>query len=139
ALLDVGDPATVVVDALKGRTFSGSVSRLARAESATTRTMRVEIDLDNPSGLLCEGMYGRATIELRPAATKGLTVPAVCVIGHTRTGEAKAYVIRDGHLKSANLTLGDDDGNTTEVLTGIGADDGSPVSPNVLPPPDRPH
>ena len=41
----------------------------------------VEIDLENPSGLLCEGMYGRATIELRPPS-KGLSLPAGCVIGH---------------------------------------------------------
>ncbi len=63
ALLDVGDPARVVVDALKGRTFQGVVVRRSRAENASSRTMRVEIDLDNPEGLLCEGMYGRATIE----------------------------------------------------------------------------
>ncbi len=65
-LLDAGDKATVVVDALKTSPFEGVVARLAKSEDPTTRTMRVEIDLPNPDGRLVEGMYGRATIELQP-------------------------------------------------------------------------
>jgi RND family efflux transporter MFP subunit len=150
ALLDVGDPATVVIDAIKGRSFSGSVSRVARAENPTTRTMRVEIDLENPSGLLCEGMYGRATIELRPPS-KGLSLPANCVIGHSAKGQAKVYVVREGHVHPAAVTVGDDDGSTMEILSGLGPEDsvvlnprginedGAPVVANLIPTADRPH
>lgn len=149
ALLDVGDPATVKVDALKGRSFAGAVSRLARAEDPSTRTMRVEIDLENPSGLLFEGMYGRATIELRPPS-KGLAVPAVTVFGHSTTGQAKVYVVRDGRIHPTAVTLGDEDGMTTEILAGLGPGDsvvlnprsvqvdGPPVSPNLIPAADAP-
>ncbi len=60
----------------------GVVARLGKSEDPTTRTMRAEVDLPNPDGLLVEGMYGRATIELQPP-TENLTVPAACVIGHS--------------------------------------------------------
>ena len=144
ALLDVGDPATVLIDAIKGQTFTGPVSRLARAENPTTRTMRVEIDLENPSGLLFEGMYGRATIELRPPS-KGLAIPALCIVGHSSAGRAKVYVVRDGRIRSVDVTVGDDDGTTTEVLSGLAPDDpvvlnprgvtedGTPVVANLIP------
>jgi RND family efflux transporter MFP subunit len=150
ALLDVGDPAKIVIDSLKGRSFTGVVSRLARAENPTTRTMRVEIDLENPSGLLCEGMYGRATIDLRPPS-KGLAVPSVCIVGHSTKGQAKVYLVRDNHVQPTAVTLGDDDGMTTEILSGVGPedsvvlnprnvlDDDTPVVASLVPTADSPH
>jgi RND family efflux transporter MFP subunit len=150
ALLDVGDPATVVIDALKGRSFPGAVSRVARAENPTTRTMRVEIDLENPTGMLCEGMYGRATIELRPPS-KGLALPASCVVGHSAKGEARVYVVRDGRVRPASVIVCADDGSTTEILSGLDPEDsvvlnprgvnedGTPVVANLIPTADSPH
>jgi HlyD family secretion protein len=137
-LLDVGDPATLVVDALKGQTFSGAVSRLARAEDPATRTMRIEIDLLNPSGRLCEGMYGRATIELQPPSPL-LTLPVACVVGHAPGSAASIFVVRDGRARRTTVTLGDDDGALVEVASGLlpgdsvvvrpggAVDDGAPV------------
>jgi hypothetical protein len=111
--------------------------------------MRVEIDLENPSGVLCEGMYGRATIELRPPS-KHLAVPSGCIIGHAPTGQGKVYVVRDDHLQPTAVTLGDDDGATTEILSGLGPDDcvmlnprsgldqGTTVVANLVPSGDQP-
>jgi HlyD family secretion protein len=150
ALLDVGDPGTVVVDALKGRSFAGSVSRLARAENPATRTMRVEIDVENPGGVLCEGMYGRATIELR-GPSKGLAVPAGCVLGHSTGGKAKVYVVRDGHVRLAAVSLGAEDGAMTEVFGDLkpedvvvlnargGLDEGMAVETNLVQPGEKAH
>jgi RND family efflux transporter MFP subunit len=137
-LLDVGDKVTVVVEALKGEEFKGSVARLGKSEDPASRTMRVEVDLSNRRGILVEGMYGRATIELQPPTDK-LTVPAVCVVGHARGGKAAVFVVRTGKAQRIPVTLGGDDGTSVEVLSGIGPndevivrpggalDDGSPV------------
>ncbi|MFO0952527.1 MAG: efflux RND transporter periplasmic adaptor subunit [Isosphaeraceae bacterium] len=127
-LLDVGDRATVAVDALKGREFAGKVSRLGKSEDPTTRTMRAEVDLDNPDGLLVEGMFGRATIELN-APTDRLTVPAACVVGHADRGKAAVFVVREGKARRIPVTLGNDDGASVEVLTGLGPDDAVIVRP----------
>jgi RND family efflux transporter MFP subunit len=127
-LLDVGDKVTVAVDALKGREFTGSVARLGKSEDPTTRTMRVEVDLTNPDGLLVEGMYGRATIELQPP-TDNLTVPAACVVGHAGRGKAAVFVVRDGIAQRTPVTLGGDDGSSVEVLSGLGPNDEVIVRP----------
>jgi RND family efflux transporter MFP subunit len=127
-LLDVGDHATVVVDALKGREFKGTVSRLGKSEEPTSRTMRVEVDLPNPSGLLVAGMYGRATIELQPLSSAP-TVPAGCVVGHAERGQGAVYVVRDGKAHRVPVTLGGDDGASVEILKGLSPDDQVIVRP----------
>ena len=63
-LTKVGDTAVVSVDALGGRSFTGTLARIARAEDAE-RMMRVEIDLPNPDNVLCDGMYGKAVDQPR--------------------------------------------------------------------------
>ena len=46
---------------------------MAESEDLKDRTMRSEIDLDNPDGVLCDGMFGRALIVLEKLI-KNLTV-----------------------------------------------------------------
>jgi HlyD family secretion protein len=119
-LLDVGDKATVVVDALKGEPMTGTVARLARSEDPTTRTMRAEIDLPNSSGRLVEGMYGRVTIELLPPSGN-LTLPDACVVTHA--GKPTVLVVKDGRTLRRSVKLGEDNGTLVEILSGIGEQD----------------
>jgi RND family efflux transporter MFP subunit len=128
-LLDVGDKVTIAVDALKGREIAGAVARLGKSEDPTTRTMRVEVDLPNPDGFLVEGMYGRATIELQPP-TDHLTVPSTCVIGHSEHGTAVVFLIRDGKARRTPVTVGNDDGVSVEILSGVGPTDEVIVRPD---------
>jgi membrane fusion protein (multidrug efflux system) len=83
--------------------------------------MRAEVDLANPDGLLVEGMYGRAAIELQPP-TDRLTVPAACVVGHSERGTGTVFLVRDGKALRTPITLGNDDGSSVEVLSGLGPD-----------------
>jgi RND family efflux transporter MFP subunit len=71
ALVDVGDAATVVFDALPGRTFSSQVARISGSLDPGTRTMLVEIDLPNDDGRIRPGYYGRTRIVLGPAGAPG--------------------------------------------------------------------
>jgi RND family efflux transporter MFP subunit len=121
-LLDAGDKAIIVVDALKSVPFTGVIARLAKSEDPQTRTMRAEIDLPNPDGRLVEGMYGRATIELQPP-TEHLCVPASCLSGHSANGNATAYVVRDGKAHRTPVKVGHDDGRLVEVLSGLQPED----------------
>ena len=121
-LLDAGDKATVVVDALKTIPFVGIVARLAKAEDPTTRTMKAEIDLPNPDGRLVEGMYGRATIELQPP-TEHLCVPASSLTGHSANGHAVAFVVRDKKARRTPVRFGNDDGTLVEILSGLTRED----------------
>jgi RND family efflux transporter MFP subunit len=120
-LTHVGNPATVSVDALADQAFTGTLARIARAEDAE-RLMRVEIDLPNPTGVLCDGMYGKATITLE-RDTKNLTLPPACVVEHRGRSHGVVYLVRDGLARRTEVKLGVDNGSLVEVLSGIGPDD----------------
>jgi HlyD family secretion protein len=117
-ITSVGDPAELAVDALASQIFTGTVSRMAESEDPTTRTMRVEIDVPNPKGLLREGMYGTATIILEPVS-RSLTVPPACVMEHSGQTHGVVYVVRDGLVHRTPVELGADNGSLVEVLSGI--------------------
>jgi multidrug efflux pump subunit AcrA (membrane-fusion protein) len=50
-------------------------------------------------------------------------VPAACVVGQAGRRGAAVFVIRDGKARRARVTLGDDDGASVEILSGLGPDD----------------
>ena len=58
-----GDPATIRIDALQGRSFEGKIARFASSENEQ-KLMRTEVDLPNPDNVLRDGMYGTATLRL---------------------------------------------------------------------------
>jgi len=119
---NVGDPASVKIDALGGRVFKGKVSRMADSEDLKDRTMRVEIDLANDQGLLRDGMYGRAVIELEPPS-KNLTIPSTCLIEQDSHGNGAVFVVRDGKVTRVRIRVGKDSGLRVEVLSGLTEDD----------------
>src|SRR5271157_2727390 len=119
---NVGDPASVKIDALGGRVFKGKVSRMADSEDLKDRTMRVEIDLPNDQGLLRDGMYGRAVIELEPPS-KNLTIPSTCLIEQDSHGDGAVFVVRDGKVTRVKIRVGKDSGLRVEVLSGLREDD----------------
>jgi RND family efflux transporter MFP subunit len=119
---NVGDPATVVFDALPGQTFSSQVARLSGSLDPSTRTMQVEIDLPNPDGRILPGLYGRTEITL---ASRGdaLALPASAV-RFTDDGSAYVYVISpDDMAHRRSVTVGFDDGNWIEISSGLSQDD----------------
>ncbi len=128
-LLSVGDKAVIVVDALKGHQFEGTVARLGQTEDTATRTMRAEIDLKNPQGLLVDGMYGRVTIELVPPGEE-LTIPSTAVMAHAPEGKGVVQVVKDGIVRHANVSLGHDDGVTVLVPGGLSESDSVMIRPN---------
>ncbi len=118
----VGDPATVTLDALAGREFKGAISRVAESEDLNDRTMRVEIDLDNPDGVLRDGMFGRATILLEKVI-KNLTIPSSCFVKRNGKGEGEIMVVRDGKVHRVNVHVGMDTGLRSEIIDGLKDED----------------
>jgi RND family efflux transporter MFP subunit len=119
---NVGDPATVRISALGGRVFPGKVSRMAEAEDLRTRTMRVEIDLDNPDGVLRDGMYGQALIQLEPPSNN-LVLPSTCLIERNGKGEGAVFMVEQGRVKRVPVRVGTDSGLRVEILSGVKEND----------------
>lgn len=117
-LTDLGDKAIVTLDALPGHRFEGKVSRFSNSEEPETRTMRTEIDLENTSGLLREGMYGIATIMLEND-TANLTIPTGCLLGKSDHDQSSVFVFKEGRAHEVKIRVGVDNGIRVEVLAGL--------------------
>ena len=139
--VDRGDEAIVRFDALPGEIFRGKVSRYSDLEYSVNRTMRVEIDLPNPTGRLREGMYGPVTILLEPPPPDVLTIPSQALNERSTGGDGKVFIVRDGTARKVSVRVGKDDGMRVEIMTGLkpddtvvlsysgSLDDGDPVEP----------
>lgn len=116
--VDVGDPARITFGLLNGREFVGVVARTSGVLDEQTRTLLVEIDLENPDGQLMPGMFGQATITLVAAAEK-LTLPAGAVRLDEK-GAAHVYVVgADNRIAIVPVKTGGDDGSRIEIVDGL--------------------
>lgn len=77
------------VSAHRARRFSGRVARIARSVDPKSRTMPVELDVENGAGLLAPGMYPEVFWPVRGSAPV-LTLPPTAIV---RTTE-RTFVIR---------------------------------------------
>ena len=122
AAVDPGDPAIIHCDALPGEAITATVSRVARRLDASTRTMTVEIDLDNEDGRLLPGMFGRATITTQIEAA-ALVLPA-SAIRTDPAGAAHVLVVdAAGAAQQVAVTTGADDGKEIQVVAGLSGDE----------------
>jgi RND family efflux transporter MFP subunit len=76
-----GDAALIRPQSLPGQRFQGTVTRTARSLSPTNRTLRTEIDLENPNGKLSPGMFVSATIIAEHKKVWALPAKAVVTRG----------------------------------------------------------
>jgi HlyD family secretion protein len=114
-----GDSARIRLQALEGKSFDGKVTRTSWALDASTRTLRVEIDLPNPDNILRPGLYAYTTI-ITNEHKDVLTVPSTAVFSDS--GRSYCVVITGGQAKRKEINLGLSDGKRTEIVSGL--DDG---------------
>jgi len=115
-----GDPAMVAIDSLGGKKIPGKISRIAKSEDPLTRLMHIEIDLPNPDGKICHGMYGKVTIVLDRSSDQ-LAIPSACLVGRAENGIGAVYVVRDKHARLAKVHLGIDNGVQVGIINGLDA------------------
>ena len=113
-------PVTVTFDEFPGEKFSGRVARDANAIDPVTRTLTVEIDVDNPKGEIMPGAYGFAHFTL-PQDARNVTVPANTLL--FRAEGLQVGVVRDGKAQLVAVKIGRDYGDKVEITSGLDASD----------------
>jgi HlyD family secretion protein len=116
AEVNKGDRATVKLQAMKGQTVEGTVTRTAWALDPRTRTIRVEIDIPNPGGKLRPGLYAYATVIVEEHKDV-LTIPATAVLPDK--DKASCFVVTGGKAMRRTIKTGLSDGTRTEVTSGL--------------------
>ncbi|HXR05378.1 MAG TPA: efflux RND transporter periplasmic adaptor subunit [Verrucomicrobiae bacterium] len=112
----LGDPVTVRVNSLNGKTFTGKILRFTNHVNENTRTMTTEIEVPNPDLKLVPGMYATVAlqVEKRPQA---LAVPIEAVVGNK---PPMVYVVnQDNQIEEHTVTLGLETPDKYEVLSGL--------------------
>jgi RND family efflux transporter MFP subunit len=112
-----GAHATLQLAEYPGRTFTGTLVRNANAIDSASRTLLVEVDVDNPTGELLPGAYVSVHLKLPGSTGHGLTVPVNTIL--FRSEGLRVGVVRDGHAQLIPIVVGRDYGNELEVVSGL--------------------
>jgi RND family efflux transporter MFP subunit len=123
----IGGQATLALPQYPGRRFEGSVSRTSGAIDPVSRTLRVEVDLDNPGGALLPGAFAQVSLALTSGAGQ-LSLPANALLFRP-SGVQVAIVDGRNQVKLVPITLGRDLGTRVEVRTGLRGDEKVIVNP----------
>lgn len=119
-LVKIGQQAELRADAYPNRVFTGRVTRLAQTLDRTTRTMTVEVAVENPDRALKGGMFARVEL-VAGAHANALQIPMDAV---TRLeSDQYLYVVQDGKARKISVTLGIQDGGMVEITNGLTGDE----------------
>lgn len=122
-----GAKATLTLDEFPGESFHGTLVRNANAIDLSSRTLLVEVDVDNPGGRLLPGAYTFVHLSL-PAASRSVTLPANTLL--FRKEGLRVAVVRNGRTQLVPVTIGRDYGERVEILSGLQSTDDVIIDPS---------
>jgi RND family efflux transporter MFP subunit len=114
--IQLGDRVEVRVESLKGKPFTGKISRSTQKVDEDTRTMLMEIEVPNPKLELVPGMYATVVlkVERRPQA---LAIPTEAI---STDKNISVYVVNpDQEIEERPVTLGLETPRKYEVVAGL--------------------
>jgi RND family efflux transporter MFP subunit len=111
-----GATASLTLDEFPGESFHGRLVRNANAIDLSSRTLLVEVDVDNPAGRLLPGAYTSVHLSL-PSAVQSVTAPANTLL--FRKEGLRTAVVRNGRAQLVSVTIGRDYGEKVEILSGL--------------------
>jgi len=122
-----GAPATLTLDEFPGQAFHGTLVRNANSIDVASRTLLVEVDVDNPTGQLLPGAYVFVHLKL-PDETRSVTIPSNTLI--FRKEGLQVGLVRNGKAELVAVKIGRDYGNTVEIVSGLQPTDAVIVDPS---------
>jgi RND family efflux transporter MFP subunit len=122
----VGMTADLSLTEFPGRKFRGKLVRTADAITVTTRTLLIEIDVDNPSGTLLTGSYAEVHLAV-PTQPSTFLLPVNTLL--FRSEGLRVGIVKDGKVALTAVTPGHDFGNQIEIVSGLKPDDQVIVNP----------
>ncbi|EDY15987.1 efflux transporter, RND family, MFP subunit [Chthoniobacter flavus Ellin428] len=111
-----GSKVTLTQSANAARTFTGTVGRNSSAIDQTTRTLNVEVDVDNDDGRLLPGSYVIVHFKLA-GNVNSVTIPANALL--FRSEGLRVAKVVNGTVSLTPITIGHDFGSTVEVTSGL--------------------
>ncbi len=101
-----------------GRSFPGKLVRTSKAIDPVSRTLNVEVDVDNANGELFPGAYAEVHLKLKDGLRSTLIIPVGALL-FRKEGLQVAVAKSDNTAQLLPITLGRDFGDVAEVMTGL--------------------
>jgi RND family efflux transporter MFP subunit len=111
-----GDRAMLTQDSNPGKKIPGIIVRNANAIDHSTRTLNVEVDVDNAKGMLRPGAFVFVHFQL-PAIGNTVTIPSNALL--FRAEGLRVGVVRGDHVQLVPVTVGHDFGSSVEITSGL--------------------
>jgi RND family efflux transporter MFP subunit len=104
-----------------GKVYQGTLVRTSDAIDPTSRTLLVEVDVDNRGGDLMPGALAQVHFKA-PQGTPTFIVPAAALI-FRREGLQLGTVVHGNVAHLVHVVIGEDDGANVQIVTGLTATD----------------
>jgi RND family efflux transporter MFP subunit len=125
--IHTGDTATLTLDEYPGKTFTGTVARNSGSIDSGSRTLNVEVDVNNKGDKLLPGAYVFVHFQI-PQEHRELSIPSGALL--FRAQGLQVGLVRDGHVHLQSITIGKDNGKSVEVATGLTQNDDVILNPS---------
>jgi RND family efflux transporter MFP subunit len=112
-----GLEAKVTVPEMPGKVFQARVARTAVALQASSRSMRVEVDVQNPEGVLRPGLFVNVTFSI-PRQAPAVVVPDEALVFNA-DGLRVAMVEPDDTIRFRKVNVYRDFGTSAELRDGL--------------------
>ena len=122
-----GLTADLTLAEFPGRRFQGKLVRTANAIDPASRTLLVEIAVNNPTGQLFTGSYAEVHFKL-PTPASSLILPVNTLLFRSE-GLRVATVGQDQKVELKQITLGHDFGGEVEVVAGLDGTENVIINP----------
>ena len=122
-----GGSATLTLDEFPGETFRGTIVRNTNSIDLASRTLLVEIDIDNATGRLLPGAYVFVHLKL-PDQIRSVVVSSNTLI--FRKEGLQVGLVRDGKAVLVPVKIGHDLGNAVEIISGLQPTDAVIIDPS---------
>jgi len=119
--------ATLTLDEYPGQNFVGEVARNSNQIDQASRTLNVEVDIDNAKGLLLPGAYVFVHFKV-PQHVTSLTIPSNTLLFRSQGLQVATVIGEKVHL--VPVKIGNDMGATVEIASGLKPSDQVIVDPS---------
>jgi RND family efflux transporter MFP subunit len=124
--MKVGMTADLSLAEFPDRKFQGKLVRTADDINLSTRTLLVEIDVNNPTGTLLTGSYAEVHLAV-PTQASTFLIPVNTLL--FRSEGLGVGIVKDGKVVLTAVTPGHDFGNQMEIVAGLKANDQVIINP----------
>lgn len=121
-----GAPALLTLDEYPGENFHGRLVRTSSSIDTASRTLLVEVDVDNPGGRLLPGAYVFVHLKV-PMQIHSVTIPSNTLL--FRRDGLQVGLIRDKKAELVPVKIGRDYGSTVEIVSGLSPSDSVILDP----------